>query len=234
LRVTSRSASHALIDWPSTRGKGLLSPAQVVHLIAPLCDAVDYLHRRGVVHGNISPNYIFIEGTPQAPVARLLESGLALLRVGGLALPPVPSVMVSTDHLAPERIKGARATSSSDLYALGCVMYELLTGAPPFRRRDPESTRRAHLEAAMPALPGEATILWPVLARCLEKEPGLRFADALQLKEAMLDALAPRQCNGRDHLPLERQPIPFHTTDESFPRPPLEFTERLPLANPKL
>lgn len=176
-------------EW--LRQHGTLGAAQAVALVSPLCEALDYLHRRGVVHGNVSPAYIFVDGPDRAPVARLLESGLALLRVGGLALPPSPSVMVSTDHLAPERIRGARATSSSDLYALACVMFELLTGAPPFRRRDPESTRRAHLEAPVPPLPAAAQALWPVLARCLEKEPGHRFGDALLLRDALADALSP-------------------------------------------
>jgi serine/threonine protein kinase len=213
MAVTEPVTGVDLGEW--LRSQGTLSPAQVLALVGPLCEALDYLHRRGVVHGNVSPGWIFVSGSKDNPAARLLESGLALLRVGGLALPPSPHVMVSTDHLAPERIKGARATSSSDLYGMGCVMFELLTGAPPFRRRDTDSTRRAHLDAPVPPLPGPAQVLWPVIARCLEKEPGHRFADALQLREALADALSPST------QPLRPVPLTRRKVQQAPPAPAL-------------
>ena len=220
MAVTEPVSGVDLGEWMRTHGT--LTPQQVFTLVGPLCEALDYLHRRGVVHGNVSPGWIFVEGTPEAPVARLLESGLALLRVGGLALPPSPHVMVSTDHLAPERIKGARATSSSDLYGIGCVMFELLTGAPPFRRRDTDSTRRAHLDAPVPPLPGAAEVLWPVISRCLEKDPVHRFADALQLREALADVFSPST------QPL--RPVPLTRRKVHQPTPlPMPAAQGVPL-----
>jgi serine/threonine-protein kinase len=102
MAVTEPVNGADLGEW--LRHQGVLNPRQAAALVSPICEALDYLHRRGVVHGNVSPGWIFVEGTKDAPLARILESGLALLRVGGMALPPSPSVMVSTDHLAPERI----------------------------------------------------------------------------------------------------------------------------------
>lgn len=199
LAVTEPVSGQDLREWVQAHGP--LSPRDVERLVGPLCEALDYLHRRGVVQGTLSPDWVFVEGPKDAPQVRLLEAGLALLRVGVAVAPPSPQVLVPVDYLSPERVRGYRASPASDIYGLGVLMYELLTGAPPFRRRDADDTRRAHVEALPPPLPATAAALWPVVSRCLEKDPARRFPDALLVRDALVEALATATVDERRRPP---------------------------------
>jgi len=92
------------------------------------------------------------------------------------------------DYLAPEQIRGEPVDARTDSYALGCVLFECLAGAPPFRRETHAETLWAHLHDEPPPLAGHGA-LDPVLAKALAKEPGERFAGCRELMDAAAAAL---------------------------------------------
>ncbi len=133
--------------------KGTLSQVLNKHSILPgttvlqnvlqLSRALDYLHSQGIVHRDLKPANVFMA---DEHVIKLGDFGLALdqtkasLTVAGMT---VGSVL----YMSPEQIRGKKSTPQSDLYSLGCVIYEMLYGVPPFKLNDPYSIMEMHLES---------------------------------------------------------------------------------------
>ncbi len=164
--------------------RGPLSPAELIRVMAPICDALEYLHQREQVHGNLRPSVVFLTGDPAAPVPKLLDTGLSLFRSSKSA-PSRHLVLVEPEYLSPERILGHRGTPLSDVHGLGVLMYELLTGKPPFTSLDPSVTRSRQLEQEPSPLQGAAFALWPLLKRCLAKDPSDRYPSAAAVRDAL-------------------------------------------------
>jgi serine/threonine protein kinase len=167
------------------REHGPLCAQDALKLALPLCDALHYLHLRGLVHGNLEPAAVYLPEGRKLHAPKLLDYGLALFRPGRTFPRPRGRVLVRAEYLCPERVKGQRGTASSDLYALGVVLYEALAGRPPFFGSDPAAVRLQHLHDAPAPLPDHAAHLWPILQRCLAKDPRARFGSALELREAL-------------------------------------------------
>ncbi len=170
---------------------GPLSPARVLTLVSPLCDALQYAHDRGVVHRDIKPENILVDREGRARVA---DFGLAKIAGGS---DPAYRSLTRSDHvvgtlhyMAPEQIERPKQVDHrADLYALGVVCYEMLTGELPLGRFDPPSRK----SSVNPALDD-------VVFRALEKDPGRRYSCAADLKA---DLLAKADAPVRS-----RQPVP--------------------------
>jgi serine/threonine-protein kinase len=128
------------------RAVGPLPVSDIGVLTADVASALDALHAKGLVHRDVKPSNILLD-----------ESGDAMLTDFGLsrghaytALTQAGQVVGTLDYLAPELIRGAKATPASDIYALGCVVYEMLTGEPPFAHRSSFEVGVAHLEEDPP------------------------------------------------------------------------------------
>jgi serine/threonine-protein kinase len=106
--------------------------------------------------------------------------------------------------MSPEQARGDAVDARSDLYALGCVAYYLLTGRPPFEEARPIKLILAHAQQPVPrpssVLPGVPSDLESVILRCLEKDPADRFPDVQALKDALLDCQAARDWTKVDAL----------------------------------
>ncbi|MBX5484256.1 MAG: protein kinase, partial [Myxococcaceae bacterium] len=205
--LVSEPVGETLADRLAAQGP--LSLETMLKLALPLCDAVHYLHAQGLVHGNLKPSTVHLgpDGMPQRP--KLVDYGLALFRPGRTLPRPPGRVLVEPEYLAPERVRGQRGTASSDVYALGVLLYEALTGAPPFTG-DAAFVRRAQLELPPPPLPEAFASVEPILRRCLAKVPSERFPDAAAVRDAL-------ELRLEGTLPL---PPPLHTDDApaSVPR----------------
>ncbi|MHB8872452.1 MAG: serine/threonine-protein kinase [Myxococcaceae bacterium] len=164
---------------------GPLSPAEVVRLVVPLCEALEYLHARGKMHGHLRPSNVFLTRTEAGISPKLLDTSLSLLRPGKSIATPASLVLVEPEYLSPERIRGRRASPLSDVYGLGVLMYEALTGKPPFTSPDPAFTRRLHLESEPPALPPSCERLAPIVLRCLAKNPTRRYPSIKAVRQAL-------------------------------------------------
>jgi hypothetical protein len=174
-------------------GHKRLDVTESLLLARGVADALAAVHRRGIVHRDIKPSNLFLRGGRIDGVT-LLDFGIALAGLGARMLTRTGEVVGTLEYLAPERARGERKLGpSADVFSLGCVLYECLTGAPPFvgehaavvlaRILCEEATPLRRIRPEMP----EA--LEELLARMLAKDPAARYADGSALCEA-LDALA--------------------------------------------
>jgi serine/threonine protein kinase len=172
------------LRWVLDTRRGL-EAREAVQLMIALCEAVAYLHERGYVHGSLCPAYVLVDQVRGRLCPKLLDSGLTLLRVPLRILGRLPSTLVPTEYLSPERVRGRRADELSDIYALGTMMYELLVGHAPYSGTGSSITRQRHLNEALPSLPAHLKVLEPAIHGCLAKQPGSRFQRVAYLRQAL-------------------------------------------------
>ncbi|MBL8910356.1 MAG: protein kinase [Archangium sp.] len=176
--VSGRTAADYL------RENGPLSGKEARRWALRVCDALEFLHDHHVVHGHLAPKNLFLDGDRDQPDVRLLDTALLLFR--GTRSVPVGQVLVAPEYLSPERCAGQRATQACDLYGMGVLMHELLTGDPPFTaQRNADRTRTMHMVSPLPPLfPGLEE--WePVLRGCLAKNANDRWS-LRKLREALM------------------------------------------------
>jgi serine/threonine protein kinase len=149
---------------------GALSLAEAVRMLGQAAAGIDALHAAGLVHRDIKPANILLDGeTPYVSDFGLAKDSQAsnLTRPG--------QALGSLDYMAPEQIRGEDVSPATDVYALGCVMWESLTGGPPFGGRPSMRVLFAHLQEPPPDLTEIRRDLDPTVARAviraLEKEP---------------------------------------------------------------
>ena len=146
---------------------GPLPAADAVELLAQVADALDVAHGRGIVHRDVKPHNILLEGDR----AYLSDFGLAkAVEESGVA--SGASIVGTVEYMAPEQWRGRRVGPPADIYSLGCVLYETLTGIVPYARQDADS------EPEMPAG------LDDVIERAVSKDPSDRYSSAGALIEA--------------------------------------------------
>ena len=175
---------------------GPLNPARVIHLLSQVCSSLAEAHDKGMVHRDIKPSNVFccILGD-EFDMAKVTDFGLVHVREARTSEGERSDTVAGTPaYMSPEHCMGqVDLDGRSDLYALGCVGYWLLTGRNVFDRTEPKDMMRQHV-TARPIPPSEAAPL-PVppeldrvILRCLNKKPDRRFADARELRDA-LDAV---------------------------------------------
>jgi serine/threonine-protein kinase len=171
--------------------RGRLVPAQALAYLEPVCDALAAAHAAGVVHRDLKASNVAVVKDGDAPQVKLLDFGIAkLLRSapGERGLTAVGQRIGTPYAMAPEQIQGGAIDARTDLYALGVLLFQLLTGRYPFISDDPVEMERLHIEAPPPrpsALAPVSPAIDAVVLRCLEKDPEKRFPDV----GAFLDAL---------------------------------------------
>ena len=148
-----------------------------MRLLAGAAAGIDALHNAGLVHRDIKGANILLEGD----TAYVSDFGLAKdSQASNLTRPG--QALGSLDYMSPEQIRGEDVSPATDIYALGCVMYEVLTGTPPFGGRPSMRVLFAHLQEPPPDLSAERRDIQPAVARAisraLEKEPADRPSSA--------------------------------------------------------
>jgi hypothetical protein len=158
---------------------GRLSPELTVGVLTQVAAALDATHRRGLVHRDVKPANILVD-----------EDGHAYLGDFGISGEPgVGGRMAGTlDYLAPEQIRGEEVDGRTDCFALGCVLHECLSGAPPFRRETESEALWAHLRDPPPPLRAYPA-LDPVIRRALAKEREDRYPRCEDMMHAAAAAL---------------------------------------------
>ena len=161
---------------------GVLEPARAIAICRQVASALDAAHEQGLVHRDVKPSNILIDASDRAYLA---DFGLSRLSSDPAKASEIAASLGTIDYVAPEQIRGDALDGRADVYSLGCVLYECLTGSAPFSNRSDVALLYAHLEEEPPAASG----LEKVMAKALAKDPEARYATCGELVEAAADAL---------------------------------------------
>ncbi len=204
-QVTDFLPDGDLADWLEEHGP--MPPEQAVPLVAAVADALADAHQQGVVHRDVKPGNVLLwrRGDGLHPV--LADFGVAV--TADLAITGTGFIVGSPPFMAPERHLGEPATEATDIYAVGCLLFNVLTGTAPFPGTHFQMAH-AHINSPPPTLPegvSGARRLDRVIATCLAKDPADRYPSAAAVAEALrtLGPSAHDAAAADDHLP-ERPP----------------------------
>ncbi len=165
---------------------GALQPDAALRVGAEIAAALDAAHRKGVVHRDIKPGNVLV--TPSGDV-KVADFGIARAGTSD-ALTQAGSVMGTATYFSPEQAQGLDVDARSDLYALGVVLYEMLTGSVPFSAESPVTVAYKHVrEEPMPLCernPNVSTDIEHVVSRAMAKDPNLRYQNAIELRDDLL------------------------------------------------
>lgn len=179
--------------------EGPLSLEQSVHVVRETCSALDMAHSQGVIHRDLKPANIMIEKKNSQLNVRVLDFGLAKVLhesgIGTSALTEQNMIFGTPEYMAPEQVRGDVPDHRSDVYSLGVILYELLTGQVPFRAHNNVATMTAHLNGTLipPRLRAPERMIPPsieaVTLHAMARSPDERYPTAGALRLALETAL---------------------------------------------
>src|SRR5437660_92269 len=164
----------------------LLPARQAAQWMETLAQTMHYAHQRGIVHRDLTPGNVLLtaDGT-----LKITDFGLAKMLIGGGIQTQTGVIMGTPSYMAPEQAAGKAKEigPTADVYALGAILYEMLTGRPPFRAETPLETLH-QVQGEEPVSPSRLLPKLPrdlstICLKCLQKEPGRRYATAAALAE---------------------------------------------------
>lgn len=176
---------------------GHCGPTAALGVMQAISSALEFAHRKGFVHRDIKPqNILFREdGTPVLTdfgIARAIDVGTSLTAAGMFVGTP--------NYMSPEQVKGLELDGRSDLYSLGIVFYEMLTGSVPFQADSALSIALKHLSDPLPPLPPQLSMYQPFIDRLTAKDKDQRFANSTEVIRAL------STLTDSPHSTLVRQP----------------------------
>lgn len=194
---------------------GRLPQATAVQIAIRILSALRHAHEAGIIHRDIKPQNILVDRQGYIKVS---DFGIARM-VGANTMQDEdgkPSIMGSVHYFSPEQARGETATVSSDLYSVGVVLYEMLTGTVPFEGETPVAIAIQHVQVAPKPVrelnPAVSQALEAVVAKAMEKDPKQRYVSAMFMAQALHAALL------AEKEPTQDTPV--------FPVPPKEKTRR--------
>jgi len=202
---------------------GPLPVADVARILAEVAEALDHAHARGIIHRDIKPGNILFDEQGRALLA---DFGIAHLMDADADLTSAGGFLGTAAYASPEQCRGEELTPASDIYSLGVVLFEMLTGALPFDGSTPLAIIHQHISEPVPnplkyqpQLPLEIT---EVMRKALAKLPGVRYRSAGAMSQAVNRAL--RDLLGTQPLaevapPIGPDPV-FDKPPDSYPTPP--------------
>ena len=190
-----RSRPYMVIEWVEGRllrailneegldNKGRLPIDRAVKVTLGICDALDYMHKHGVVHRDLKPENVMVDGEDHI---KLIDFGIAMKEDARRLTFAGPSPMLGTpDYISPEQVKGQRGDQRSDIYALGAMLYEMVTGEPPFSGPNPLAVMNERVltdpKPARKLNPEISPQLQEILQRAMERDPRHRYPTALEM-----------------------------------------------------
>ncbi len=181
--------------------EGRLLPQRALEIVAEVCRALDQAHRSGIVHRDIKPGNVML--TPQGDV-KVMDFGIArAVTASSATVTQTAAVMGTAQYLSPEQARGEHVDARSDIYSAGCLLYELLTGSPPFTGDTPVAVAYQHVRED-PVPPSRlAHAVSPsvdaIVLKAMAKNPANRYQSSAEMRADIERALAGR--------PVEATPL---------------------------
>jgi beta-lactam-binding protein with PASTA domain/serine/threonine protein kinase len=187
--------------------QGALDPVAAIEIVIQILRAARFAHRRGIIHRDLTPHNVILDEEGRAKVT---DFGIA--RAGASDMTLTGSIMGTAQYLSPEQAQGLAVSAASDLYAVGIVLYELLTGQVPFDGETAITIALKQVSATPPppsALnPAVPAALDAVVLRALAKDPAQRFADDEQFIAALQDVRRRLPAVGSEPSAERSEPAP--------------------------
>jgi eukaryotic-like serine/threonine-protein kinase len=227
--------------------QGPMTQRQVIEVMADVCAALDFSHRHNIIHRDVKPANIMIN---LAGAVKVMDFGIARALGEGQNVTQTAAVIGTAQYLSPEQARGEAVDARSDVYAAGCVLFELLTGEPPFTGDTPVAVAYQHVREE-PRRPSELNPSIPsaldaVVLKALSKNPLNRYQSAAEMRSDLVrvrngqapmaplvmsddertamiaasPAAATRRINGR-------QPPPVDDYDDYYDEPPRRSTAKV-------
>ena len=199
--IEGETLKQRLSDYRQLRER--MDMAEVVKIVRDIAAALDYAHAHGIVHRDVKPANIMLRReerlaqlTGSIPFSAVLTDFGVARMLEGVQLTNTGVTIGTPDYMSPEQAQGHPAEAASDIYALGIILYEILTGELPFTADTPIAVLLQHMQADPPSItmkvPELPVALEPVLMRALTKDPTNRFATASHLADALAKAVEVR------------------------------------------
>ncbi len=170
---------------------GRVSPRQAMTWVADVCAALDYSHAAGIVHRDVKPANIMID---TAGAVKVMDFGIARAMNDNATMTQTAAVMGTAQYLSPEQARGETVDQRSDVYSLGCVLFELVTGQPPFTGESPVSVAYQHVREEPPTPSTLCSDISPeldaVILKAMAKNPDNRYQSAAEMRVDLERVLA--------------------------------------------
>lgn len=173
------------------RTEGPLQPRRAMEVIADVCAALDFSHRNGIVHRDMKPANIMIN---RAGAVKVMDFGIArAISDSSSPMTQTAAVIGTAQYLSPEQARGEQVDARSDVYSLGCVLYEVLTGEPPFKGDSPVAVAYQHVRED-PKQPSQVNPAVPpaldsVILKAMSKNPANRYQSAAEMRSDLVRVL---------------------------------------------
>jgi serine/threonine-protein kinase len=189
--------------------RGRFSPADALGMLEPVCGALEAAHRAGVVHRDLKASNITVLENGTERIVKLLDFGIAKLlhpEPGGAGLTEAGSMLGTSHYMAPEQVRGEPVDTRVDVYALGVLLYQLLTAQYPFQSEKTEEIAWMHLTAPVPRASHAAPVtpaLDEIIIKAMEKDREKRYPSVTAFLEALKEA-----CGTAPAATEEERPVP--------------------------
>ncbi len=174
--------------------EGPLMPRRAMEIVADVCAALDFSHRNGIVHRDVKPGNVMITRTG---AVKVMDFGIARAVADNAATVTQTAAVIGTaQYLSPEQARGENVDARSDVYSTGCLLYELLTGHPPFTGDSPVAVAYQHVREIAPppssSNPDVPPALDAIVMKAMAKNPANRYQTAAEMRADLIRAIGGR------------------------------------------